>query len=74
MKAIGILWFLVLGHHMYTVCADVDSRGYFAGITSAISVPTGVKIFSLVYTLAGGKINYKTPLHFAIGFILLFTV
>jgi len=46
MQAIGILGFLVWGHHMYTSGVDLDSRGYYAGITSAIAVPTGVKIFS----------------------------
>ena len=74
MKAIGIMGFLVWGHHMYTVCVDVDSRAYFAGITSAIAVPTGVKIFSWIYTMAGGVISFKTPLRFAIGFIFLFTI
>jgi heme/copper-type cytochrome/quinol oxidase subunit 1 len=27
-----------------------------------------------VYTLSGGKIIFRTPLHFALGFIVLFTI
>jgi cytochrome c oxidase subunit 1 len=72
--AIAVLGFLVWAHHMFTAGIGTGLQLFFMLATMTIAVPTGVKIFSWIFTLWGGSIEFKTSLLFAVGFIATFTM
>lgn len=71
---IGFMGFAVWSHHMYTTGMGYYATLAFSITTSIIAVPTGVKIFNWLFTLWGGKLHFKTPMLYAVGFIGLFMI
>jgi len=72
--AIALAGFMVWAHHMFTSGLAPYLQLPFMILTFTIAIPTGVKIFSWVATLWGGKIHYTTSMLFACGFLALFTL
>jgi cytochrome c oxidase subunit 1 len=64
----------VWAHHMFTVGMSANANTFFVLSTMAIAVPTGIKIFNWLATMWGGKIHFKTPMMFCIGFLFQFLI
>jgi len=74
MVVISLLSFVVWAHHFYTMGHGVMVNSVFSITTMAIAVPTGVKIFNWLLTMRNGKIQFTTPMLYALGFIPIFTI
>lgn len=72
--AIALVGFLVWGHHMFTSGFAPWLRYTFMISTMFVGVPTGVKFFSWLGTLWGGKLSFETPMLFVLGAISVFLI
>ena len=72
--SIAFLSFIVWAHHMFTVGMPVVGELFFMYATMMIAVPTGVKVFNWVSTMWKGSMTFETPMLFAIGFVIMFTI
>lgn len=72
--AIGFLSFTVWAHHMFAVGLPPIAQAFFATSTTLIAIPTAVKIFNWIATIALGKVSLKVPMLFACGFIAMFLI
>jgi cytochrome o ubiquinol oxidase subunit I len=71
---ICILAFMVWLHHFFTMGAGADVNAVFGITTMIIAVPTGVKVFSWLFTMYGGRIVYASPMLWSIGFMVTFVL
>jgi cytochrome c oxidase subunit 1 len=72
--AISFLGLIVWAHHMFTSGVPDWLRMFFMITTMIIAVPTGIKIFSWLATMWGGKIRLNSAMLFAIGFVSTFVI
>jgi cytochrome c oxidase subunit 1 len=71
---IGFLSMAVWAHHMFTIGMSSNANSFFVLATMAVGIPTGIKIFNWLGTMWGGKIQFKTPMLFCIGFLFQFLI
>ena len=71
---ICILSFMVWLHHFFTMGAGANVNAFFGIMSSIIAVPTGVKVFNWLFTMFRGRIVFRTPMLFAVGFIVTFVI
>jgi cytochrome c oxidase subunit 1 len=71
---IALIAFLVWGHHMFVSGQSELANFVFSLLTVFVAVPTGIKVFSWVWTMARGSVHFNAPMLYAFGFIELFTI
>jgi len=71
---IAALGFGVWAHHMFAVGMGPIADTFFGLTTMLIAIPTGVKIFNWIATMAQGAIRYTTAMLFGIALVGLFTI
>ena len=74
LSGIGVLGFVVYGHHMFTSGMSPTLRFVTMLLTMLVAVPTGIKVFNWLQTMHGGSLVYRTHTLWALGFLVTFTL
>ena len=72
--AITVLSLIVWAHHFFTMGAGANVNAFFGIMTMIIAIPTGVKIFSWLFTLYRGQITFTSPMYWTMGFLVTFGI
>ena len=70
--AIGTLSFLVWGHHMFVSGMSPFLGSLFVVTTLAIAIPSAVKAFNWLFTIARARIQFTSASLFGLGVVSLF--
>ena len=68
------LGFIVWGHHMFVSGMNPVLGMTFMVATMMIALPSAIKVFNWIGTIWGGKIDYTTPMLFALAFVSMFII
>ncbi len=71
---ITVLSFTVWLHHFFTMGAGANVNAFFGIMTMIIAIPTGVKVFNWILTMYKGRVSFKTPMLWFMGFAVTFTI
>jgi heme/copper-type cytochrome/quinol oxidase subunit 1 len=66
--------FGVWAHHMFATGIPSTTLVFFAGATSMVVIPSTIQVFAWSMSIYSGKPQFKTPLLFIIGFIVMFVI
>ena len=72
--AIGILSFTVWLHHFFTMGSSATVNSFFGTMTTIIAVPTGVKVFDWLLTMFRGRLIFRPPMLYTLGFVVTFVI
>jgi cytochrome o ubiquinol oxidase subunit 1 len=61
-------------HHFFTMGSSADVNAFFGLMTMVIAIPTSVLFFTWIATMYRGKIQFKTPMLWFLGFVGLFAI
>ncbi len=73
LASITFLSFIVWLHHFFTMGASPKVNAFFGIMTMLIAIPTGVKIFNWLFTMARGRVKFSIPMMWFLAFVAVFT-
>jgi cytochrome c oxidase subunit I len=74
MVAIAFISFGVWVHHMFATGLPTLAMGEFSAASQVIAIPSGVLYFCWIATMLQGRIRWRTPMLFSVGFLLIFLI
>jgi cytochrome c oxidase subunit I+III len=72
--ATGFLSFGLWVHHMFATSVPELGKAFFTAMSMMIAIPTATQIFCWIATLWTGRLNFKTPLLFILGFFFILVI
>ncbi|HVL04186.1 MAG TPA: cytochrome c oxidase subunit I, partial [Acidimicrobiales bacterium] len=69
---IGFISFGVWVHHMFATGLPALAMSFFSAASLIITIPSGVLFFCWIATMWRGRVQWTTPMLFALGFMLIF--
>ena len=72
--ATGFLSFGLWVHHMFATNIPELGKSFFTAMSFMIAIPSAVQIFCWIATLATGRLNFRTPLLFVLGFFFVLLI
>ncbi len=72
--AIAILSFVVWVHHFFTMGSGASVNAFFGIATMIIAIPTGVKIFTWLFTMYRGRLEINSMTLYTLGFLITFSI
>ena len=70
----GLVGFGVWVHHMFATVLPQLSLSFFSAASITVSIPSAIQIVAWLATMYHGRVVLKTPMLFALGFIVQFVI
>ncbi len=68
----GFISFGLWVHHMFTVGIPQLAQAFFSVASMLVAVPTAIQVFAWLATLWTGKVVFKLPMLWILGFLIIF--
>jgi cytochrome c oxidase subunit I+III len=72
--AVGVLSMGLWAHHMYATGMPHLSTALFSAASMAVTIPTGIQLFSWIATLWRGEVRMASPSWFILAFLATFVI
>jgi cytochrome c oxidase subunit I len=72
--AVALFGFGVWAHHMFVAGISPMATTFFSAASMTVSIPSGIAVAAWIATLWGGRPVLRTPMLFALGFLVLFVL